>query len=120
MLLLPPLLLVQFVLMAGIAWIAAAANVFMRDIENVIGVLLTLVFYCTPIFYSIDTVPERYQTLLRLNPMTTMVESYRGVLMGTDFPSPERLAAVTLGSAALALAGWLAFRRAEPRFVDEL
>jgi lipopolysaccharide transport system permease protein len=119
-LLLPPLLLVQFVLMAGIAWIAAAANVFMRDIENIVGVLLTLVFYCTPIFYSIATVPDRYQTLLRLNPMTTMVESYRGVLMGTDFPSPERLAAVTLTSAALALAGWLVFRRVEPRFVDEL
>jgi lipopolysaccharide transport system permease protein len=119
-LLLPPLLVVQFVMMAGIAWLASAANVFMRDVENVIGVLLTLVFYCTPIFYSIDSVPERYQTLLRLNPMTTMVESYRAVLMGTDFPAPARLAAVAAGSALLALAAWLAFRRAEPRFVDEL
>ena len=119
-LLLPPLLLVQFTLMAGIAWIGSAANVFMRDVENVIGVLLTLTFYCTPIFYSIDSVPERYQTLLRLNPMTTMVESYRGVLMGTPFPAPERLAAVTIGSAVLAGLGWLVFRRAEPRFVDEL
>jgi lipopolysaccharide transport system permease protein len=92
----------------------------MRDVENVIGVLLTLTFYCTPIFYSIDSVPERYQTLLRLNPMTTLVESYRGVLMGSDFPSPLRLAAVTIGSLVLAGLGWLAFRRAEPRFVDEL
>jgi len=115
-----PLLVVQFVLMAGIAWLAAAANVFMRDVENVVGVGLTLVFYCTPVFYSIESVPERYQTLLRLNPMTTMVESYRAVLMGTDFPSARRLAAVALGSALLALAGWLLFRRAEPRFVDEL
>ena len=119
-LLLPPLLLVQFVLMAGIAWLTSAANVFARDVENIVGVLLTLVFYCTPIFYSIDKVPERYQSLLRLNPMTTMVESYRGVLMGSDFPSPVRLAAVIVGSAALALAGWFAFRRVEPRFVDEL
>ena len=118
--LLLPLLVVQFVLMAGIAWIASAANVFMRDVENVVGVLLTLIFYCTPIFYSIDSVPERYQTLLRLNPMTTLVESYRGVLMGTDFPAPERLAAVGLVSVLLAVFGWLAFRRAEPRFVDEL
>ena len=118
--LLLPLLVVQFVLMAGIAWLAAAANVFLRDVENVIGVALTLVFYCTPIFYSIASVPERYQTLLRLNPMTTLVESYRGVLMGTEFPSARRLAVVTVGSALLALIGWLAFRRAEPRFVDEL
>jgi lipopolysaccharide transport system permease protein len=115
-----PLLVVQFVLMTGLAWFSSAANVFMRDVENVIGVLLTLTFYCTPIFYSIDSVPERYQWVLRLNPMTTMVESYRGVLMGTAFPSPERLAAVTIGSALLAGVGWLAFRRAEPRFVDEL
>lgn len=115
-----PLLLLQFVLMAGIAWLAAAANVFMRDVENVIGVGLTLVFYCTPVFYSIASVPERYQTLLRLNPMTTMVESYRAVLMGTEFPSAGRLAAVGVASALLALAGWLLFKRAEPRFVDEL
>lgn len=117
---LPPLLIVQFALMAGIAWLASAANVFMRDVENVIGVLLTLTFYCTPIFYSIDSIPQRYQALLRLNPMTTMVESYRGVLMGTDFPAPERLAAVTIGSSLLAALGWVAFRHAEPRFVDEL
>jgi homopolymeric O-antigen transport system permease protein len=117
---LAPLLAVQFVLMAGIAWLTSAGNVFMRDVENVIGVLLTLTFYCTPIFYSIESVPERYQTLLRLNPMTTLVESYRGVLMGSDFPSPRRLAAVTVGSVVLALVGWLLFRRAEPRFVDEL
>ena len=101
--LLLPLLLLQFVLMAGIAWLAAAANVFLRDIENVIGVGLTLVFYCTPVFYSLASVPVRYQTLLRLNPMTTMVESYRAVLMGTEFPSARRLAAVAVGSALLAL-----------------
>jgi lipopolysaccharide transport system permease protein len=118
--LLLPLLLLQFVLMAGIAWLAAAANVFLRDIENVIGVALTLVFYCTPVFYSLASVPVRYQSLLRLNPMTTMVESYRAVLMGTEFPSARRLAAVAVGSALLAFVGWLAFRRAEPRFVDEL
>src|SRR4051794_38727813 len=118
--LLLPLLVVQFVLMSGIAWLTGAAYVFMRDVENVVGVGLTLVFYCTPIFYSISSIPERYQSLLRLNPMTTLVESYRGVLMGTEFPHAQRLAAVAIGSVALAVVGWLAFRRAEPRFVDEL
>jgi lipopolysaccharide transport system permease protein len=118
--LLLPLLVLQFVMMAGVGWLAAAANVFLRDIENVVGVGLMLVFYCTPIFYSIASIPERYQTLLRLNPMTTMVESYRGVLMGTEFPSAERLVAVAVASALFALVGWLVFRRAEPRFVDEL
>ena len=110
--LLLPLLVVQFVLMAGIAWLAAAANVFMRDIENVIGVGLTLVFYCTPIFYSIASVPERYQTLLRLNPMTTMVESYRGVLMGTEFPSARRLA---VGDASAARCSRSRVARVPPR-----
>jgi lipopolysaccharide transport system permease protein len=85
-----------------------------------VGVALALVFYCTPIFYSLSSIPERYQSLLRINPMTTLVESYRAVLMGTDFPSALRLAAVTVGSVVVAVVGWLAFRRAEPRFVDEL
>ena len=118
--LLLPLLVLQFVMMAGIGWLTAAANVFLRDVENVVGVGLTLVFYCTPVFYSITVLPERHQRLLHLNPMTTMVESYRGVLMGTEFPSAERLVAVAVASVLLALVGWLVFRRAEPRFVDEL
>ena len=108
------LLLLQFVLMAGIAWLAAAANVFMRDVENVIGVGLTLVFYCTPVFYRSRASPSGYQKLLRLNPMTTMVESYRAVLMGTEFPSAARRRAVAVASALLALAGGCCSARRAP------
>ena len=107
-LLLPPLLLVQFVLMAGIAWITAAANVFMRDVENIVGVLLTLVFYCTPIFYSIATVPESLPDAAAPEPDDHDGGELSRGAHGHRLPVAERLAAVTLASAALALAGWLA------------
>lgn len=119
-LLMPPLLAVQLVLMCGIAWITAAATVFLRDIVNTVTVGLLMLFYLTPVFYSIDAVPERYVWILHLNPMTTMLEAYRSVLLGQDFPGLPRMAAVVAGSIVLAALGWRFFRRLEDRFVDEL
>jgi lipopolysaccharide transport system permease protein len=106
--------------MCGIAWITAAATVFLRDIVNTVSVALLLLFYLTPVFYSIASVPEEYVWVLHLNPMTTMLEAYRSVLLGQDFPGLPRMLVVALGSVVTAVAGWWFFRRLEDRFVDEL
>jgi ABC-type polysaccharide/polyol phosphate export permease len=52
--------------------------------------------------------------------MTTLVDGYRSVLLDGDWPAALPLAAVALGSALVALAGWKLFQRLEPSFVDEL
>jgi lipopolysaccharide transport system permease protein len=118
--LMPPLLLVQLVLMCGIAWLCAAVAVFLRDIVNVVAVGLLLLFYLTPVFYSLESVPDEYVWVLHLNPMTTLLEAYRSVLLGQDFPGIPRVLAVGAASVAIAVAGWWTFRRLEDRFVDEL
>jgi lipopolysaccharide transport system permease protein len=118
--LMPPLLVVQLILMCGIAWFTAAATVFLRDIVNTVTVALLLLFYLTPVFYTTSAVPAKYVWVLNLNPMTTLLEAYRGVLLGQPFPGALRMAAVIVGSIVLAVAGWWFFRRLEDRFVDEL
>ncbi len=119
-LLLPPLLCIQLVLMCGIAWLTAAATVYLRDVPNIVTLGLLLLFYLTPVFYPLDRVPERYQWMLELNPLTTLIESYRDVLLEQRLPDAGAVAAVALASAAVAAAGLLLFRRVRPGFVDEL
>jgi lipopolysaccharide transport system permease protein len=119
-LLLPPLLAIQLVLMCGIGWISASVSVYLRDIPNVVIVGLTLLFYMTPVFYELDSIPEQYQTVFKVNPLATLIEAYRAALLGSPWPSALRLAAVTVLAAAVAAIGLLVFRRLQAGFVDEL
>ena len=118
LLLCPLLIPVQALLMAGIAWLASAAAVFFRDVPNVVFLGLTLLFYMTPVFYASDTWPPQYRWLLELNPLATIIGCYRALLLDDPWPHAWLIAVVSLGSALVALLGYLVFRRLEPRFAD--
>jgi lipopolysaccharide transport system permease protein len=120
LLLCPALLVLQFVLLAGLGWLAGAVGVFFRDVPNIITVALLILFYVTPVFYDRSRVPERYHWVLDLNPMTTIIDAYRALLLGTPSPGAARLAAVAALSAALAVVGNRVFARLAPRFADHL
>ena len=81
---------------------------------------LTLLFYMTPVFYSLESVPERYRWVFDLNPLATLIECYRAILIGTPLPGAWRVAAVFGVAVIVAALGLLLFRRLEPGFVDEL
>jgi lipopolysaccharide transport system permease protein len=118
LLLCPLLIPVQFLLMAGIAWIASAAAVYFRDVPNLVFLGLTLTFYMTPVFYGARSLPDGYQWLLDVNPLAVVIGTYRALLLGEPFPHAWLIALVSVGSAVLAGAGYLVFRRLEPRFAD--
>jgi lipopolysaccharide transport system permease protein len=115
-----PLLCIQLVLMCGIAWLTAALSVYLRDVPNIVLVGLTLLFYVTPVFYGLQRVPERFRHYLELNPLTTLIESYRAVLLDQGSAGANALIVVTLASLVVAVAGLLVFRRLQSGFVDEL
>jgi lipopolysaccharide transport system permease protein len=120
MLLIPLLVLAQFVLMSGLAWLTSAAAVFYRDVPNLVTVVLTVLFYATPIFYALHKIPSRYEPILNANPMTGFVEAYRALLLGDPFPSVRVTAYVLVVSLALTALGLWTFRRVEGRFADNL
>jgi ABC-type polysaccharide/polyol phosphate export permease len=120
LLFLPVLMAVQLTLMAGIAWLTAAATVYFRDVRHIAAVGVTLLFYFTPVFYDLARLPDRYESLLRINPLTTIVDGYHSALLGGRLPAAGWLAAVTLFSAAVGVAGLAFFKRVSPGFVDEL
>jgi lipopolysaccharide transport system permease protein len=119
-LLLPLPLVAQFAFTAGVALIVSATNVYLRDVQNVVGVLLLMLFYLTPVFYGLKNVPEEFHWLLRLNPLTAFVNADRSLLFYGRLPALIDVA-IGAGAAALAVAaGIVLFRRLQPGFVDEL
>ncbi|QIL79725.1 ABC transporter permease [Diaphorobacter sp. HDW4A] len=77
-----PLVLLPLGLMSlGLAWLLASLGVFLRDIGQIIGVLTMVLMYMTPIFYPVAALPEDYQHLLGLNPLTASIEQVRNAMM---------------------------------------
>lgn len=117
---LPGLILLQFGLTLGLTYLLASLHVTFRDLQHLLGVVLTLLFYLTPVFYSPDNVPEQYRLLLHLNPLAYLLEAQRTVLIGGQWPSPAPLLVLAAISAGLLALGYAVFTRASDRFVEEL
>ena len=120
MLALPALFAVQFLLTSGVALIVSVSTVYLRDVRGIVTVGLTLLFYLTPVFYDVNQIPSKYESLLSLNPMTTLLQGYRWALIGSDFPSAWAVAWLLVASVLIAVAGVITFRRLSGGIVDEL
>ncbi len=115
---LPLLVVPQLLLTLGVAWMLAALGVYLRDLGQIIGFLLTLGFFLTPICYPAALLPEWAMPALKLNPMFTLVEGFRAVLVQGGPPPLLPLAAVCAVSLAVFLAGHALFWRLRESFAD--
>jgi ABC-2 type transport system permease protein len=77
LLFIPLAFVVQFLLLSGIGLILAPLTVLARDTTNILRILLRMMFYLTPIIYGVSDIPERFQTIAYLNPMTGIISMYR-------------------------------------------
>ena len=116
----PLVLLIQYVLLLGIALIFSAVTVYMRDIQHFIGVVLQLLFYATPIVYSIDTIPEGFRWILKWNPMTYIIEGYRAIFYNQTMPDLKALGILGVISIVILIVGYLLFSKLQKRFAEEL
>jgi lipopolysaccharide transport system permease protein len=117
--LIPGMLLIS-VLAFGIGVFLGVLNVFARDIAQVMTVVLQLWFWFTPIVYVTSAVPERFQQILRFNPMMPLVTLYQNALLLNEGPSWTGIwPAVVLGVLMVALS-FFVFRRASAELVDAL
>jgi ABC-type polysaccharide/polyol phosphate export permease len=117
----PVIVLVQFILTTGLALLVSALTVHFRDIKDILGNLLTLWFFATPIIYAMEQAPPANRWLLTLNPMTHLVISYQQVLFDTGPHSHWKwLVALAAGSVAVFLAGYFVFDRLRDSFAEEV
>ena len=116
----PVLLAVTCALALGLGLVCGVLNVFMRDVGQMVHILLQLGFWLTPIVYMIDILPAPSQIIIRLNPMFWVVDNYHRVLAYGEAPNLVSLAVLAgLSALLLALALFL-FRRANGEMVDML
>lgn len=126
--LLVPLLLVPLLVFAcGMAMLLSALFVRFRDVGPIYEVVLQVLFYATPIFYSIETVPESVRTLYLCNPLAATVQQLRHSVIDSDAATAAEAiggagylaipAAIVIGAFVL---GFWVFRREAPRVAEEL
>ena len=116
----PLVLLVQYLLSLGISFVLSSATVYFRDLEHFVGVAMMLLFYATPIVYSINTVDGMYAKLLKLNPMCHIVEAYRSVFYYQSTPNLVNLGIIFVISLVLCILGYKLFKKLEKRFAEEI
>jgi lipopolysaccharide transport system permease protein len=116
----PVYLFILMLFTLGLAWFISSLNVFVRDISQVLGVVLTFWFWFTPIFYTGNKFPEKYSFIVRWNPLAHFVSGYRDCLLRMRMPDFQVLALLGLGSLAVFVAGGLFFRYIKREFVDVL
>ena len=121
LLLLPLIWLPQLLLTAGLGYLAAAFTVFFRDVPQTIAVALNLWFYITPIIYPVTAIPEALRSWVwALNPLTTIVEVYRDLVIVGQVQHLSQWLIVWVASLFIFGIGWWIYRRLRPAFADVL
>jgi len=124
--LLPIIIFIQFFLVVGMTLLVSALNVFFRDLQHLITIIMMVWFFGTPIIYPLSMVPERFQFIIKINPMTIYAAYYRNIFYYVKYPEgagfPNTLE--TLGALGITLLiffiGYYVFKRLEPRFAEEI
>ncbi len=113
-----PILMIQLVFTYGLSLILAAFNLFYRDIQYLMNLVLMLWMYLTPVIYPVEIFPEKYRFIFKLNPMAVFINAYRQVLLGGQSPKLSSLA-VGLGvSLVVLVVGQWVFKKLEGQFAD--
>ncbi|MFZ4790212.1 MAG: ABC transporter permease [Candidatus Competibacteraceae bacterium] len=110
----------QFAVTAGLGLLLASFTVYLRDIQQVLSLLLAVIFYTAPILYPLSQVPAEFHSLIHFNPFTIFAEAYHGAVLAGVWPEPAVLAGLMLFAIGSLVAGVYAFRRLEPGFADVL
>jgi lipopolysaccharide transport system permease protein len=120
MVLFPLFLALQVIFTVGVALTLATATAFFRDVRHLLEVALAVLFWTTPIVYELHNVPERFQLLILMSPMSSFVVAYQEIFFYRSFPD----ATVWLVASAHALGafvlGTMLFLAFEDRFMEQL
>lgn len=101
----------------GLSWLFAGFGVYLRDIRQVVGVLTTGLMFLSPVLYPLSQVPEAFRPVMRLNPLTPLLEGMREALFAGTVPIAG-LTGVLAFSIALAVVGRWVFGRLRQGFAD--
>jgi ABC-type polysaccharide/polyol phosphate export permease len=106
------------IICVGVGWILSSLTVFLRDVPQVIGLVLTGMFFFLPIVYSPAMVPPKFLLVMKLNPMYHVIEGYRlACLTGKPLPVLD-MAYLGISSLVILGVGGIFFRKLKPEFAE--
>lgn len=116
----PVVLLPLLFFTAGLSWWLASLGVYLRDVSQFINLVTTALLFLSPIFYSSASIPEKFQVLMHLNPLTPIIEQSRNILFWNKLPEPASLLVCYLVSIGVACLGFAWFQKTRKGFADVL
>ena len=117
---LPLIIIVQYVFSLACVFLTSSINVYVRDAEYIINFLIQMLFYATPILFTLDMFPARFQKFLVFNPMVTIINSYRDALFYQNMPNLKSLGIVFLACFVFLCVSYKIFKKLEKGFAEEL
>lgn len=117
---LPLVLLVEFQLALAFSILFAGLNVYFRDLEHLLGIVLMAWFYFTPIVYPVEMIPERLAPLFNMNPMLHIIAAFRDILYYGKAPDMKMLGIIFLAGFAFLIISNAAFNRLQRNFAEEI
>jgi len=104
----------------AISWILAATGVYLRDLAQVTGVTMSMLLFLSAVFYPLSALPERWQPVMRLNPLAIIIEQTRRVTLEGVLPDSSYIFIGTLMAVILCELAYRGFQRARAGFADVL
>lgn len=115
-----PIFLIHGCLALGIAFLLAGVSSYIRDLFQILPILLQLLMYVSPVLYPINAVPESIKALYFINPLGIIFAAYQETILYARFSYGRDLFFVTLFAIILLVIGYRVFKRTEWRFADTL
>ena len=103
---------------AGISLMVSVLNVIYRDVAYLVNTALLILYWLTPIIYPVEIIPEPYQTALKCNPLTGILNGLRGCIMTGTMPSLLMWGSIVLPSLLVFAIGWAVFKHYEKMVLD--
>ena len=116
----PLVLLAQYLLLIGLSLIISSISVYVRDLQHLIGVVMQLLFYATPIVYSAESIPDNFKWILYLNPMTYIINGYRDIFYNQQMIDIIPTLCLIIISIVLCFIGYIIFNKLQKGFAEQL
>ncbi len=115
---LPVVLLPLVFLSMGLSWFLSSLGVYLRDVGQTVGIFTTVLMFLSPVFYPLSSLPEKYQLYLKFNPLASIIEHTRDVLILGVVPNVYHMLISVIVSICIAWLGFAWFQKTRRGFAD--
>lgn len=116
----PLVLFIEFVLILGLSLALASMNVYYRDVQYIWAVIMQAGFFAAPIIYPMSIIPDKYVWVIRLNPMTRIIDMLRQSVIYSRSPVLLDWIFIVMAALLILAIGYMIFMKLEPGFAEEM